>query len=213
MQEARAKVAEAILKKIRISPGEIAYSSQVPLIQIYRIAKEFSEKELITIEEGENSKTYQTKDEKALIAVMHSADDEIDLGNDDKAPAHDKPAKEEPVISTGRHNGKFIYNKVAYSKSMCALKVVSAYMEKKNPTLDELKEVFPDEIVSRFGVVNLLKSAKELSGRTPRYYMNEDQILTTSDGKKVVVTNQWTLERFLKFAEAAGKVGFKVKAE
>src|SRR5690606_28977953 len=108
---------------------------------------------------------------------------------------------------TGRHTGKFLYQKVPYSKSACALKVVTDFVQKNKPCLKQLKSVFPDDIVSRFGVVAELKAAQDLSKDRNRYHLNDHQVLTTSDGKKVVVTNQWTVDRFARFCEAAAAVG------
>ena len=149
-----------------------------------------------------------------MVAVSRfgKVEKKVDEPKLEKKPAAPKQESKAPE-PVGRHTGKFIYNKVPYSKSACALKVVSDYVEKEKPSLKQLKAAFPDEIISRFGVVNDLKSAQELSKDRARYHLREHQILTTSDGKKVVVCNQFSIDRFFRFVEAAAVLGFKIKPE
>lgn len=117
------------------------------------------------------------------------------------------------VQSSGRDTTKFIFKKKAYSKSGCVLAVVTDYVNTSKPTLELLRVGFPDAIVGRFGVVNSLDKAKELSPDRPRYFMKDDQLLITSDNLTIAVCNQWTLGRFAEFMDAAGKLGFKITPE
>ena len=74
--------------------------------------------------------------------------------------------------------------------------------------------VFLDDIVSRFAVVVELKAAQyHLSKVRNRFHLNDHQVLTISDLNKVVVTNQWTVDRFRRFCQAGLVVGMKVKAD
>jgi hypothetical protein len=115
----------------------------------------------------------------------------------------------------GRDTTKFVINKQkqAYSKGQCAYQVVRMHIEKTNPTLEQLRLDFPDKIVGRFGVVNTLKEAQVLSPDRPRYNMKEHQVMTTSDGASVVVTNQWTVERFNLFIIASKQLGIDIRPE
>lgn len=215
MIEACALIAGALLKKDGLTPQEIHYSTKIPLIQIYRAIKGMEKDELINIQEDENKKYYHVNDAAALQTFMDTVNDREEV-EPEKEQNGDKPKPSPNKESThnGRHTGKFIFRKVAYSKSMCAYQVVSAFAKEKKPTLKELEKAFDPSIVSRFGVVATLDKAKELSsGDRARYHMKEHLILTTRDKQQVVVTNQWSISRFEAFAEAAEKVGYKVKAE
>lgn len=214
MIEACALIAGALLKKDGLTPQEIHYSTKIPLIQIYRAIKGMEKDELITIKEGENNKHYHVNDVTALKKFMDTVDDREEVEPEkEQNEEKPKPPSNKEATHNGRHTGKFIFRKVAYSKSMCAYQVVSAFVNEKKPTLKELEEAFDPSIVSRFGVVATLDKAKELSGDRVRYHMKDHMILTTKDKQQAVVTNQWSITRFEAFAEAAEKVGYKVKAE
>jgi hypothetical protein len=43
--------------------------------------------------------------------------------------------------------------------------------------------------------------------------MKEHQVMTTSDGASVVVTNQWTVERFNLFIIASKQLGIDIRPE
>lgn len=119
------------------------------------------------------------------------------------------------IKPTGRDTTKFIINKQkqAYSKGQCAYQVVRMHIEKTKPSLAQLRLDFPDKIVGRFGVVNTLNEAQALSPDRPRYNMKEHQVMTTSDGASVVVTNQFTVERFNSFVIAAKQLGIDIRPE
>ena len=210
-KEASVLIARALLLKgANTQPKALAEQLTIPIIQIHNVMNSFNKDGLIEIGEDEKGKTYTVQNHESLKALTEAKTE---------TPTEPKPEKkieahknEQPAPkSTGRHNGKFLYGKVAYSKSACVLKVVSDYVEQTKPTLKQLRMTWPDSIVSRFGVINEKKPALDLSKGRNRYHMKAE--LTTSDGKTVVVTNQWSQDRFLKFCEAAEKVGLKIKPE
>ncbi len=210
-EQATALIAQVLLKEGADSqPKALAGLLTIPVIQVHNVMNKLNKDGIIEIGEDEKGKTYTVKNPEGLKALAEAKPE---------TPAETKPEKKveapkkEQVAQepTGRHNGKFLYGKVAYSKSACVLKVVSDYVEQAKPTLKQLRATWPDSIVSRFGVINEKKPAQDLSKDRNRYHMKAE--LTTSDGKAVVVTNQWSQDRFLKFCEAAEKVGLKIKPE
>lgn len=211
MQEAKALIAETLLEKEKLTPQELNYATKVPLIQVYNVVKTLEKEGLITIEESEDTKHYLVKDAKGLEGLTSKAESE----KTEPTQKDKQKEKTDPKIEpSGRHTGKFIFRKIPYSKSQCVYQIVAAFVKEKSPTFAEIEKAFPPEIVSRFGVAALLSKAETLNGNDRvRYHMKDHMILTTSDKKKVVVTNQWSLDRFLKFAEAAAKLGYKVKPE
>jgi hypothetical protein len=210
---ATALIAQVLLKDgADPQPKVLAELLTIPVIQVHKVMNKLSKDGLIEIGEDEKGKAYSVKDPvglKALAGTQTDASGEPEPEKKAEAPVKKHAAPER----TGRHTGKFIYKKVPYSKSACALKVVTDYVEKEKPSLKQLKAVFPDDIVSRFGVVAELKAAQDLSKDRARYHLREDQVLTTSDGKKVAVTNQWTVDRFARLCEAAAAVGLRVRPE
>ena len=201
------------------TPQEVSAQLGIPLLQTHKVFKQLFKEGVIASIEKDDQTTYVVVNSEGLKAIL------------DAAPVDPEPVKETPEVTAspdsegkekgkvepkaqaakGRHTGMFIYKKASYNKSQCALRVVTDYVTAEKPTLAELEKAFPKEIVSRFGVWNTLEQAKELSKGRDRYYMKEGNILTTSDGYKVVVTTQWTLERILHFSDAAAAVGIKFK--
>ena len=169
----------------------------------------FNKDDLIEIGEDEKGKTYTVKNEEGLKALVIDEPREEPKKEDAPEP---KTEKKKPVARE-KYTGKFVFNKVTLSKSQCALEIVTQHVEKQKPTLAQLKETFPDKVVSQFGIVKILKDAKLLSKQRKRYHLKDHQILTTSDNHQVAVTNQWTQDRFQQLLEIAETLGYKVKPE
>ena len=212
-EQATALLAQALIQDgADPQPNALAKLLTIPVIQVRNVMNRLSKDGLIEIGEDEKGKTYTVKDPEGLKALAGTQTDTS--GEPEPEQKGEAPVKKQaPPERTGRHTGKFLYQKVPYSKSACALKVVTDFVQKNKPSLKQLKSVFPDDIVSRFGVVAELKTAQDLSKDRNRYHLNDHQLLTTSDGKKVVVTNQWTVDRFARFCEAALVIGVKTEPD
>ena len=204
MQQATALIARALLQKeVSNQPKDLSELVKIPIIQVHNVLNKMGKDGLITITEDESGKTYSVtkKDE-----IQKLAQEEVP-----EQPEEPETEKKKTVVKE-KHTGKFVFNKVALSKSQCALQIVTQYFEKQ-PKLAQLKETFPDKVVSQFGIVKTLKEALGLSQLRSRYHLKDHQILTTSDDKKVAVTNQWTQDRFKQLLEIAETLGYKVKPE
>lgn len=212
--EASLLIARALLQKeANTQPKALAEQLTIPIIQIHNVMNSFNKDGLIEIGEDEKGKTYSVKNEKGLRALLGDVTNEGPKKEDSpELKTGEKVEKKKPVAKE-KHTGKFVFNKAALSKSQCALQLVTQYVEKQKPTLIQLKETFPDKIISQFGVVKTLKEAQGLSQSRSRYHLKDHQILTTSDDKKVAVTNQWTQNRFQQLLEIAETLGYKVKPE
>lgn len=71
-------------------------------------------------------------------------------------------------------------------------------------TYDELNNVFRSDIISKIrGIVRPLETVKQWIETKPdlkkRYCLKEEEIITLSNGQKVVVNNQWGTGTFPKF--------------
>jgi hypothetical protein len=217
-QEATVLVARSILESEDAKvPKEISNVTGIPILQIHKIFNKLFKDALIASIEKNGLKSYVIVNSEGLKALLEVTTVNLEPTQEASAVAvlSDKKELSEPMTKPvkGRHTGMFNYKNASYNKSQCALKVLTDYVTAEKPTLAELEKTFPKEIVSRFGVFNTIDQAKELSKGRDRYYMKEGNILTTSDGHKVVVTTQWTLERILQFSDAAAAVGLKFTQE
>ncbi len=145
-------------------------------------------------EEGEGDETLYS--EKTIVNAEGQLIEE--------AEAEGTPAKK------GRNNQKFKFNGEEYGKGRLVLAVVRQYVEDHKPTLKQIKEAFPDELLKRFGVCQEEEKASEISGARPRYFVSEaDQVKVK--GKIIVVCNQWTSENIQPFLKAAKALSYKIK--
>jgi len=104
---------------------------------------------------------------------------------------------------------KYSFENQTYNKRKLVLAVAKAII-KKTPelTFDSLEQLFPDEI----RVFRPLQEAKEAYERTGRRraFLDPNDVLTTSDGHKVAVSNQWSKWKIDIFCDAAKKLGFSI---
>ena len=98
-----------------------------------------------------------------------------------------------------------------YNKRQLVLAIVIHYL-RTNPdtTLDQLRQIFPDEIHRSYGVVALLEKAKEKGG-AKRYFLNEEQLLQTGDSQTIAVCNQWGIGNIHLILEIAKRQGYQVE--
>ena len=209
-KQATVLIAQTLIQKgADPQPKALAELLTIPVIQVHNVMSRFNKDDLIEIGENEKGKTYTVKNEEGLKALLVDMTSKEPKKEDIPEP---KTEKKKPVANQ-KHTGKFVFNKVVLSKSQCALQIVTLYVQQQKPSLAQLKEKFPDKIVSQFGIVKILKDAKGLSQSRKRFHLKDHQILTTSDNHQVAVTNQWTQDRFQQMLEIAETLGYKVKPE
>lgn len=103
------------------------------------------------------------------------------------------------------------------SKGRLVLAIVKKYVSDSNPSLKDLKLVFPDSICKPYGIVQGRKKALELSPdpKRKRYFLNDEDIVRLNQGKvkEIVVTNQITQARLAKFLEVVNEnTAYKIKS-
>ena len=122
--------------------------------------------------------------------------------------------------SKGRDTTKFsIDGGVNYfGKGRFVREVVAAYLS-AHPmiTFSQLQQVFPDELQGSYGVIRNLSelhdSEHDREDLKTRYVMDEDKILSTKDGVKFVVSNQWGSYNFPHILDLLDKWGWNVIKE
>ena len=81
-------------------------------------------------------------------------------------------------------------------------------------TFEQLKQVFPDKLQGSLGVVRSLddiySSHWDQNDLKKRYFMDENKILTSKDGVRFVVCNQWGRLNFPHILEMLDKWGWNV---
>ena len=92
-------------------------------------------------------------------------------------------------------------------KSKLVLAIIQKFV-KDHPaaTVDRLKKLFPDELVSNYGVISDAAKARARSTDKKRYFTGKDQVIGVGN-RKIAVTNQITsmnLPPILRAAKAAG---------
>jgi hypothetical protein len=104
---------------------------------------------------------------------------------------------------------KYSFQNQTYNKRNLVLAVVKALLQ-KSPSLTSasLDKLFPDEI----SVFRPIKEAEEIfqKNKIRRHFLDEEDIITTSDNQRIVVSNQWSKRKIDIFREAAGKMGFSI---
>lgn len=110
-----------------------------------------------------------------------------------------------------RDSSKYLFEGEEYGKGPLVRAVVSKYIE-DNPktTYKRLKEVFPDELLKRFGIFQDEKTAKEIAPKGKRYFEKPEQMIKLKD-RSIVVCNQFTLDNIQPFLEVAKGLGYKIK--
>lgn len=114
------------------------------------------------------------------------------------------------IARSSKDRTQYQFNGNVYNKRQLVLAIVTQYL-KAHPdsTLDELRQVFPDEIHRAYGVVAPVEQAKEKGGRK-RYFLHEEQQLLTGDGHKVAVCNQWGIGNIGPILEIAKQQGYQI---
>lgn len=133
-------------------------------------------------------------------------------GTEEQEPAQQttKSLKVKPKATT-RDSSKYKFEGDEYGKGPLVRAVVSKYVE-DNPktTYKQLKEVFPDELLKRFGIFQDERTAKEIAHKGKRYFEKPEQMIKLKD-RYIVVCNQFTLANIQPFLKVAKTLGYNIK--
>jgi hypothetical protein len=151
---------------------------------------------------GEDA-TFTVKTGEAAVAPVEETTKEIEI------PVEDEQL---PPTKKGRDNTKYTFNGNTYAKGRLVQEVVRQYVAgNKGVTYKKLKEVFPDELLQRFGIFRTEEEARGLSsaGRD-RFFMKEEDGIKLKDCT-VYTCNQFTAGNIQPLLKAAKALGFKIK--
>jgi hypothetical protein len=97
-----------------------------------------------------------------------------------------------------------------YNKRQLVLAIVTHYLQSNPDTnFDRLRQIFPDVLHGSYGVVALVAQAQAKGGRK-RYFLDEDQLLTTGDGHRIAVCNQWGIGNIGPILRVAESQGYQI---
>ena len=115
-----------------------------------------------------------------------------------------------------RDTTRYSFMGTVYRKNKLVLAVVSQYLrEHPETTFDLLRQVFPDGLHRSYGVIALQEKAQQIFDDTghKRYFIAEDEILTTGDEQKIAVCTQWGIGNIGSFLEIARNLGYQIEAQ
>jgi hypothetical protein len=145
-------------------------------------------------------------------ALETKEETKIEVTDENKEEKQDK----EPVIkkTAGRNTGTYKFQNTSYNKGKLIHAVVSAYCSTHGKiTHDKLKEVFPDTLLTRFGIFQTVEKGREISGaKYDRYFFKEEMQIKLKDAI-IVTCNQITSENIMGFLEQCAKLGLAIDAE
>jgi len=226
---------EQVLAFIKANPNTnkaaITTATEIRGLQLFNILKKLlSDGEITSICEG-NDTVYSTgikeesvADEKQDVIeekvgefsitkeeteAPSSTENETEVEEESKTVETETKIEEQVTKKTsGRNNDKFTFEGETYGKGALVRAVLKKYVsENAGITYKQLKEVFPDTLLKRFGIFEEMAEARELSGKYERYCFKEEEVIKLKD-KKVVVCTQFTSENILPFLKAAHDLGY-----
>ena len=191
------EAADAVLAFLQKNAGStkqaITEATEIKGLVLTNAIKKLTKDELITSEGESDETTYSATEPVSEQTQVETADEE-----------------EETTVSKGRDNSTFKFLGGDYKKGPLVREVVRTYVEDNKPTLKQLKEAFPDELLKRFGVWQEEDLAREIQGARDRYFWKEEHQIKVK-GKIIVVCSQWTSETLKPFLKVARALGYKIK--
>jgi len=178
----------------------------------YSLNESFTEVKASEENAGTEEQNEQTE-QPGVIATDEGA--EVQAGAEVKEEVKEEPSAETKTTksTTSRDNSKYKFNGKEYGKGPLVRAVVAKYVEDQpDTTYKQLKEIFPDTLMKRFGVFANETEAKKLSGSKPRYFLKPEQMIKIKGQKEpIAICNQWTAALIEPFIKVAKELGYKIK--
>lgn len=222
---------EKIMDYIKANPGatkaNISEASDIKGLQLHNfLSKLVREGQLIVAGQG-NDATYDLvkPDENTNVIVDNNdeagepQDEELTnetAGQDDNqqpwVTSEESTLKDQPASKaiTTRNNDKYSFMGQELGKGPLCRELIR-HIAQQGITFKKLKEMFPDDLIPRFGVFQDVERAREISGQKyDRYFFKESYVIKLKD-KNIVCTNQLTLPLIEKIIARAKELGYEIK--
>ena len=208
------KIETAIKKVVAFlesNPGatktEITAKTKIAGIELTNVIKALRKEGRLIEEKGEDKSLKFSISAEAEVTTEPATELEIPVEDEQTAPA-----------SKGRNNDKYKFNGQEYGKGPLVRAVVAQYVtDNPKTTYKQLKEIFPDSLMRRFGIFEQVEGKKDeptassISGARPRYFMKDEQFVRLAGGKLIAVCSQFTYDNIQPFLKTARALGFKIK--
>ena len=113
--------------------------------------------------------------------------------------------------AAGRNKDQYKLDGVLYGKGRIVQAVVRKYVsDHPKVTYKQLKEVFPDDLLNRFGIFQDEPTAASLSGARPRYFQKDGDGIKLGDRKVVFTSSQFTATNVMPLLDIAKKLNMKI---
>ena len=127
----------------------------------------------------------------------------------------------ETPLRTRDYQKYFVNGKGPFGKGRMVLVAISEFLAMKQPRTLSYEELisemyFPPSLrggSSKWGCVSLLSEASAAYNATgrKRHFLDEDELICLSDGKKIAVSTQWGIGNIGDFIRRANKLGISVE--
>ena len=208
MENANQKLREFLKDNPNSNKATITEATGLNGLFLFNLLKKMqADGEIIEVEDADQ-KLYSIAgdnlEQQADVATVNEQQAEVSTNNEDGQ-------SEQTVIPKGRDNSKFKFNGEEYGKGPLVRAVVAQYVaDYPATTYEQLKEVFPNELLKRFGIFQNLETANQIANKGNRYFTKQEHVIELVD-EKIVVCNQFTLANIQPFLKAAKKLGYKIK--
>ncbi len=205
LTETQQKVLDHIQKFNGSSAELIANITQLNKLVIYKSVKVLADKGMIKVNSESDPATYEflktdkreTNPSKDVttetVLKVEEPNKNVLVKKATKTATAKKVEEDEATLpkTSGRDTSKLKFNGELYGKGRLVLAVVKKYVE-DNPktTLTKLKEIFPNELQPRYGVVEEVSKAKKISADRDRFFLKPEDLIKVGD-KKIAVCNQF----------------------
>ncbi|SEM11012.1 Type I restriction enzyme R protein N terminus (HSDR_N) [Maribacter orientalis] len=114
-----------------------------------------------------------------------------------------------------RDKTKYIINGIGsrLAKNRFVLEVVKQSLQSQPRDFNSLKNLFKDELQGSTGVINRLDyiETKYANKSNKRHFIGNDEVLTSSDNIKFVVSTEWGRDNIKNIVDLARKQGFNIE--
>ncbi len=169
MQTANKKLTTFLKNNPGATKEQIGAQLKMKGLQLFNLLKAEVKSGMIIVKDD----TYSINE--TLVEVSNNETIANEAGaevSSNKTKKNDDPAGVEEtrtVKPSGRDNTKYIFEKEIYGKGKLVVAVLKKWVtDHPSTTYAQLKEVFPDTLMKRFGVFEEIKKAKEISGTRDR---------------------------------------------
>ncbi|PZF72600.1 hypothetical protein [Taibaiella soli] len=188
---------EIILAYLKSNPGatkvQISQATAIKGLELFNLLRMLTRERIIQEDSSGNEPVYTVFSE--MPEPKEETPEEVEL---------------KKRIKAGRDVSQYTFNGRSYGKGPLVRAVVAQYvLDHPEITYKELKEVFPDDLLKRFGIFQDQKTAKEIAPKGNRYFTKPEQVIKLKD-REVVVCSQFTLENLQPFLKVARALGYEI---